>query len=96
MLAFPPGDLGAAQWIAAGAIFVWSGFVRAGLGFGGAVLALPLLLMVDNAPLFWLPILSVHLLVFTAITLRSRLGAVDWAVLGLRRASPISCSSSAC
>jgi len=66
------------QVTASGAIFVWSGFVRAGLGFGGAVLTLPLLLWVDDRPLFWLPILACHLLLFTMITLRSRLGNVDW------------------
>ena len=47
------------------AIFVWSGFVRAGLGFGVAVLTLPLLLAVDDRPLFWLPILALHLLIFS-------------------------------
>ena len=62
-------------------VFIWSGFVRAGLGFGGAVLALPLLLMIDNQPLFWLPILSLHLLVFAAFTLKSRLDNIDWMVL---------------
>ena len=62
-------------------IFIWSGFVRAGLGFGGAVLALPLLLMVDDDPLFWLPMLSMHLILFSAITLRSRMGLIDWEVL---------------
>jgi uncharacterized membrane protein YfcA len=66
---------------ATAAIFMWSGFVRAGLGFGGAVLTLPLLLAIDNDPLFWLPILAVHLLLFSAITLRSRLGNVDWPAL---------------
>ena len=74
------------QVAASGAIFVWSGFLRAGLGFGGAVLTLPLLLAVDDRPLFWLPILACHLLVFTAITLRSRLGEVDWQ--GLWRSLP--------
>lgn len=42
------------------------------------MLTLPLLLAVDDRPLFWLPILACHLLLFTAITLRSRLGNVDW------------------
>ncbi len=74
------------QIAASGAIFVWSGFVRAGLGFGGAVLTLPLLLVIDDRPLFWLPILACHLLVFTAITLHSRLGNVDWQ--GLRHSLP--------
>lgn len=59
-------------------IFIWSGFVRAGLGFGGAALSLPLLLLVDNSPLFWLPMIACHLLFFSAVTLRSQLGNVDW------------------
>lgn len=74
-------ELAPLQLAASCAIFVWSGFVRAGLGFGGAVLTLPLLLMVDDRPLFWLPILALHLLIFSAITLRSRLGNVDWRTL---------------
>jgi len=49
--------------------FVWSGFVRSGLGFGGAVLTLPFLLLILNAPLVFLPIISVHLLVFSGLTL---------------------------
>ena len=74
-------DLSTAQLLATAAAFIWSGFVRAGLGFGGAVLALPLLLMIDGDPLFWLPMLAVHLLLFSALTLRSRLGHVDWRAL---------------
>jgi len=74
-------DLGPLQIAAACLIFVWSGFVRAGLGFGGAVLALPLLLLVSNQPLFWLPILAWHLLFFSAVTLHSRLDNVDWQAL---------------
>ncbi len=69
------------QLVAIGGIFIWSGFVRAGLGFGGAVLALPLLLMIDDDPLFWLPMVSMHLILFSAITLRSRMGHVDWQAL---------------
>ncbi len=49
-------------------IFVWSGFVRTGLGFGGAMMSLPLLLLVDNRPLVYLPIVAVHLLVFSTLT----------------------------
>ncbi len=74
-------ELSAAQLAAAGLIFIWSGFVRSGLGFGGAVLSLPLLLMVFDQPLFWLPMLAMHLLLFSAFTLRSRLDNVDQAVL---------------
>lgn len=47
-------------------IFIWSGFVRSGLGFGGAALALPFLLLVINDPILFLPIIAVHLLVFSS------------------------------
>lgn len=51
------------QYMAIGVLFAWSGFVRTGLGFGGAVLVLPfLLLIVDNALVF-LPLIAVHMLV---------------------------------
>ncbi|MDP5063841.1 MAG: TSUP family transporter [Haliea sp.] len=50
-------------------LFVWGGFVRSGLGFGGAVLTLPFLLMVHNTPLVYLPIISVHLLFFSGLTI---------------------------
>lgn len=56
------------QLIAIGLLFVWGGFVRSGLGFGGAVLTLPFLLMVHNAPLLFLPIIAVHLLFFSFVT----------------------------
>ncbi len=81
MIEFGLTELAPLQIAVSGAIFVWSGFVRAGLGFGGAVLTLPLLLMVDDRPLFWLPILSMHLLIFSAVTLHSRLDNVDWRAL---------------
>ncbi|MFA5529912.1 MAG: TSUP family transporter [Thiohalomonadaceae bacterium] len=60
-----------------GTLFVWTGFVRAGLGFGGAALGLPLLLFVSDQPLLWLPIIGTHLLFFSALTLRTRLSNVD-------------------
>ncbi|MGO1601173.1 MAG: sulfite exporter TauE/SafE family protein, partial [Halomonas sp.] len=43
------------QYAIIGLIFAWSGFVRTSLGFGGAVLALPFLLLVTNEPLVFLP-----------------------------------------
>jgi len=49
-------------------LFVWSGFVRSGLGFGGAVLTLPFLLMIRDEPLLFLPVIAVHLLLFSALT----------------------------
>ncbi|TDO97355.1 TSUP family transporter [Marinomonas balearica] len=54
------------QYALIGAIFIWSGFVRSGLGFGGAVLALPFLLLVKNDPVVFLPIISIHLLIFSS------------------------------
>ena len=69
------------QIIAIALLFVWTGFVRTGLGFGGAALGLPLLLFISNQPLFWLPIISVHLLFFSGLTLFTRLDNVDWKYL---------------
>lgn len=46
-------------------IFVWSGFVRSGIGFGGAALSLPLLLLVENDPLLFLPLISIQLMIFS-------------------------------
>ena len=54
------------QYVLIGLIFAWSGFVRTSLGFGGAVLALPFLLLVVNAPLVFLPIIAIHLLIFSS------------------------------
>lgn len=62
-------------------IFLWTGFVRSGLGFGGAALGLPLMLFIYNQPVYWLPIIGSHLLFFTSLTLRSRINNVDWAYL---------------
>jgi uncharacterized membrane protein YfcA len=61
-------DLQLWQYLAIGILFVWSGFIRSSLGFGGAVLTLPFLLMVHNQPLVFLPIIAVQLLVFSFIT----------------------------
>lgn len=49
-------------------IFIWSGFVRSGLGFGGALFTLPFLLLIHNDPLLFLPIISLHLLFFAGLT----------------------------
>ncbi len=55
------------QYGAIGLIFIWSGFVRSGLGFGGAVLALPFLLLIVNDPLVFLPLIAVHLIFFSTL-----------------------------
>jgi uncharacterized membrane protein YfcA len=74
-------DFSNQQTIAVALLFVWAGFVRTGLGFGGAALGLPLMLFVHNDPRLWLPIISVHLLFFSGLTLRTRLHKVDWQYL---------------
>ncbi|MEP3562752.1 MAG: TSUP family transporter [Marinobacter sp.] len=88
-------DLSVVQYILIALIFVWSGFVRSGLGFGGAVLSLPFLLLVLDEPLVFLPIISIHLLVFSSLTIwmnnrqsstgpqgTPKSGTVDWHYLG--------------
>lgn len=88
-------ELALYQYVLIGLIFVWSGFVRSGLGFGGAVLSLPFLLLVLDEPLVFLPIIAVHLLVFSSLTIwmnnrkssrvdhqgRAVAGTVDWQYL---------------
>ncbi|WP_165855613.1 TSUP family transporter [Marinobacter sp. JSM 1782161] len=85
-------DLSLVQYVLIGLIFVWSGFVRSGLGFGGAVLSLPFLLLVLDDPIVFLPIIAVHLLVFSSLTIvmnnrksqvaqRPEGGTVDWPYL---------------
>jgi len=74
-------DFNIYQTIAIALLFIWTGFVRTGLGFGGAALGLPLLLFVSDQPLLWLPIIAVHLLFFSGLTLRTRLHNVDWGYL---------------
>ena len=69
------------QTVFVGLIFIWSGFVRSGLGFGGAALSLPVLLFIVDNPLYWLPIVACHLLIFSCLTLYNQLDNVDWAYL---------------
>ena len=70
-------DFSNTELILISGIFVWSGFVRAGLGFGGAALGLPLMLLVKDQPLFFLPIVCTHLLFFSGITTSLRFKHVD-------------------
>ena len=63
-------------------IFIWTGFVRTGIGFGGAALGLPLLLLVDDEPLIFLPVIGLHLLFFSSLTLSTRIKNVNWKVIG--------------
>lgn len=64
-----------------GLLFMWAGFVRSGLGFGGAALGLPFMLFIYDQPVYWLPIIGAHLLFFTSLTLRTRLNNVNWQYL---------------
>jgi uncharacterized membrane protein YfcA len=81
MVTMIPADFSLLDIVLTALIFVWTGFVRSGLGFGGAALGLPLMLFIANKPIFWLPIIGVHLLFFTSLTLRTRIKDVDWTYL---------------
>ncbi|WGZ95971.1 MAG: TSUP family transporter [Candidatus Thiothrix putei] len=74
-------DFSVSQTLLVCLLFVWAGFVRTGLGFGGAALGLPLMLFINPDPLLWLPIIGTHLLFFSGLTLSQRLHNVDWAYL---------------
>ena len=52
---FTHSDFTSGQFLAIALIFIWTGFVRTGIGFGGAALGLPLLLLVDDKPLVFFP-----------------------------------------
>jgi uncharacterized membrane protein YfcA len=56
------------QYILIAIVFIWSGFVRSGLGFGGALFTIPFLLLIHDDPLYFLPIISLHLLFFASLT----------------------------
>lgn len=74
-------DFSALDIVLTAILFIWTGFVRSGLGFGGAALGLPLMLFIYDKPVYWLPIIGLHLLFFSGLTLRTRLHDVDWAYL---------------
>ena len=59
-------ELSLMQLTLVGLVFIWSGFVRSGLGFGGAVLALPFLLLIHDDPIVFLPLIAIHLLIFSS------------------------------
>jgi len=69
------------QLVLVAVCFVWSGFVRSGLGFGGAALTLPILLIFADNPLWFLPAICFHLLFFSMLTVATRLRNIDWLFL---------------
>jgi len=74
-------DFSVLEIVLTGLLFMWAGFVRSGLGFGGAALGLPFMLFVYDQPVYWIPIIGTHLLFFSALTLRTRLNHIDWEYL---------------
>jgi len=74
-------DFSLLQIAVSGLLFMWAGFVRTGLGFGGAALGLPFMLFIYDRPVYWIPIIGTHLLFFSSLTLRTRLNNVDWVYL---------------
>lgn len=74
-------ELNAWQLVAVALVYIWTGFVRSGLGFGGAALGLPLMLLLVDNPIFWLPIIGSHLLFFSSLTVAKNLRNVDWPYL---------------
>ena len=74
-------DLSVVEYALVIIIFIWTGFVRSGLGFGGAALGLPFMLFLHDQALYWLPIIGLHLLIFSSLTLRTRINNVDWSYL---------------
>ena len=71
-------EISVLEIVLTGLLFMWAGFVRSGLGFGGAALGLPFMLFIYDQPVYWLPIIGAHLLFFTSLTLRTRMNNVDW------------------
>ena len=69
------------QWVFITLIFLWAGFVRTGIGFGGAALGLPLFLLVGESPVFWLPLIGIHLLFFSSLNLTKSVKNVEWTYL---------------
>lgn len=74
-------ELSLIQTLLVALLFVWSAFVRSGLGFGGAALTLPLLLLVHDDPLVFLPVIALHLLIFSSWTVKRAAGTVNWPYL---------------
>jgi uncharacterized protein len=62
--------------------FWWSGFVRAGLGFGGAGLMYPIALLAVDSVIFLVPIVCIQLIIFSGTTLLRDYRRINWRVAG--------------
>ena len=75
-------DLSAVQIGVLMLVFTWSGFVRAGLGFGGTALALPFALVVVESAQVVVPLLLVQLCVFSVMNTWRRFDNIDLRYVG--------------
>lgn len=71
-------DLSLWQVLLLFSIFIWSGFVRTALGFGGVALSIPLFLLLLDSPVEILPIIGIHLLIAVIINCRHDYPHIDW------------------
>lgn len=63
--------------------FIWSGFVRTGLGVGSTVLMLPFALLVVNSPLVIIPLATAHSVVLSSLTVIQYFKNVSWRHVGI-------------
>lgn len=63
--------------------FIWSGFLRTGLGVGATVLMLPFALLVVNSPLIIIPVVTTHAVVLSSATVIQHFHNVSWKHVGI-------------
>jgi hypothetical protein len=63
--------------------FIWSGFLRTGLGVGATVLMLPFALFVVNSPLIVVPIVATQSVILSSVTVFQHSQNVSWKHVGI-------------
>jgi hypothetical protein len=63
--------------------FIWSGFLRTGLGVGSTVLMLPFALLVVDNPLIIIPVAATHAVFLSTITVVQNFRNVNWRYAGI-------------
>jgi len=63
--------------------FIWSGFLRTGLGVGATVLMLPFALLVVNSPLIILPVITTQSVILSSVTVLQNFQNVSWRQVGV-------------